>query len=172
MEKDAVLGKDRLDRGANLIEIISELCDEFSGYCSDEYEEELVKRLQNSDLREISTLLRMICDDNDALTDKINFFHRKPQKDQSAIFLKDIEDSIIQQNRDICEIEKRVSKIAQQFESIPAVTKLQIRDSEVSELDRKLSQLEIMIERILEESQTVIDKQRNSEDKEELISEM
>jgi hypothetical protein len=42
----------------------------------------------------------------------------------------------------------------------------------VSELDRKLSQLEIMIERILEESQTVIDKQRNSEDKEELISEM
>jgi hypothetical protein len=78
MEKDAVLGKDRLDRGANLIEIISELCDEFSGYCSDEYEEDLVKRLQNSDLREISTLLRMICDDNDALTDKINFFHRKP----------------------------------------------------------------------------------------------
>ena len=45
MEKDAVLGKDRLDRGANLIEIISELCDEFSGYCSDEYEEDLVKRL-------------------------------------------------------------------------------------------------------------------------------
>jgi hypothetical protein len=29
-----------------------------------------------------------------------------------------------------------------------------------------------MIERILEESQTVIDKQRNSEDKEDLISEM
>jgi hypothetical protein len=41
-------------------------------------------------------------------------------------------------SRDICEIERRVHKIGKAFEKIPAVAKIVLRDSEVSELERKL----------------------------------
>jgi CHASE3 domain sensor protein len=58
------------------------------------------------------------------------------------------------------------------FESIPAVTKLQIRDQEVQELERKLGQLEIMIERILEESQTYIEKYQLDPEKDKMVEEM
>lgn len=43
-------------------------------------------------------------------------------------------------------------KIEKAFEKIPAVAKIVLRDGEVSELDRKLGQLEIMIGRVMEES--------------------
>ncbi len=75
--KDSEDFKYRIEKVTSLIGIFQELCDEFSGYCSDDYEDDLVKRLQTSDLREIETLLRMICEQNDVINDKISFYQRK-----------------------------------------------------------------------------------------------
>ena len=75
-------------------------------------------------------------------------------------------------SRDICEIERRVHKIGKAFEKIPAVAKIQLRDSEVSELERKLGQLEIMVSKVIEESESILEKHQMDSEKEEAIQEM
>lgn len=85
----------------------------------------------------------MICDENEAINEKIQLLKRNKAKqipqNHLKIATKDIEDSLASHFRDINDIETRVNKQVKKFESIPAVTKLQIRDNEVLELERKLS---------------------------------
>lgn len=75
-------------------------------------------------------------------------------------------------SRDISEIERRVHKIGKAFEKIPAVAKILLRDSEVSELERKLGQLEIMVSRVIEESEAILEKHSMDTEKEEVLQEM
>ena len=50
--------------------------------------------------------------------------------------------------------------------------KLVVRDSEVQELERKLGQIEIMIKRILEESEIFLEKASADQSKEKVASEI
>lgn len=63
-------------------------------------------------------------------------------------------------------------KIGKAFEKIPAVLKIQLRDSEVSELERKLGQLEIMVSKVIEESEAILEKHSMDSEKEEFMQEM
>lgn len=60
--------------------------------------------------------------------------------------------------KELAELEKRVNRYVKIFEAQNAVAKMLIRDSEVQELERKLGQIEIMIRRILEEADTLLEK--------------
>ncbi len=78
----------------------------------------------------------MLCDENDAFGDKLALYRRKESRGGER--LSELEEAQKALNRDICEMERRIMKIARAFEKIPAVAKIQVRDSEVCELERKL----------------------------------
>jgi hypothetical protein len=65
----------------------------------------------------------------------------------------------------VADLEKRLARISKVFENFNAVAKLLIRDTEVSELERKLGQIEILIRRILEEADSLIDKASSDQSK-------
>jgi len=112
----------------------------------------------------------MLCDENDAFGDKLALYRRKESRGGER--LGELEEAQKALNRDICEMERRIMKIARAFEKIPAVAKIQVRDSEVCELERKLGQIEVMVGRIMEESEEIIEKHRGDSEKEEAIEAM
>jgi hypothetical protein len=105
----------------------------------------------------------MIKDENFSLKEKLCFLASQSKTptdkmDARKLSLRDFEDTFRAHLKDVADLDKRLSRHLKSFESSNAVAKLLIRDSEVQELERKFGQIEILIARILEEADVLIEK--------------
>lgn len=74
--------------------------------------------------------------------------------------------------QDLHELERKASLYTAAFDAINGMDKITLREREIEELERRLGQIEIMIQKIEEESTVEIEKGQKDSNKTKIINEM